>query len=134
MGTRRDQPRRHVRGGRRCVAVAATRPAVASVWPDDPRWYESAAGRAADAVTPHGRPGQRQAVPTSSLTSPQRAAADLVQRWRPAPPEVPPAPIPSGPATLRYLRYDEPHEDYGVHREGAAVLVVVVPDTDPAAP
>ena len=29
MGTRRHQPERHVRGGRRCVAAAATRPAVA---------------------------------------------------------------------------------------------------------
>jgi hypothetical protein len=163
--------------------------AKASVWPDDPRWYESAAGRAADAVTPHGRPDQRPAVSTSSLTSQQRAAAraltdlmlrirlvsyypelaatipvrqicrvaagagsailaasakrgsareqafaDLVQQWRATPPPVPPAPIPSGSATLRYLRYDEPHEDYDVHRDGVAVLVAAVPDTDPAAP
>jgi hypothetical protein len=64
----------------------------------------------------------------------EEAFAHLVQQWRPAPPKVPPAPIPSGPATLRYLRYDEPHEDYDVHRDGAAVLVAAVPDTDPAAP
>lgn len=35
---------------------------------------------------------------------------------------------------LHYLRYAEPHEDYDIHREGAAVLVAAVPDTDPTAP
>jgi hypothetical protein len=160
----------------------------ASVWPDDPRWFESAAGRAADAATPYSGPDRRRAVLTSSLTTQQRAAArtladamlqirlvsyypelaatipvrqicrvvagagsailaagakrgssrekafaDLSQRWRISPAEVPPAPIPSGPAVLRYLRYDEPHEDYDVHREGAAVLVAAVPNSDPAA-
>ena len=33
MGTRRHQPERHVCGGRRCVAAAATRPAVAVTRP-----------------------------------------------------------------------------------------------------
>lgn len=46
----------------------------------------------------------------------------------------PPTPIPVGPATLRYLRYDEPHEDYDIHRDGTAVLVAAVPDIDPPAP
>ncbi|SCL51011.1 hypothetical protein [Micromonospora chersina] len=47
----------------------------ASVWPDDPRWYESTAGQAADLTTPHGRPQRRKSVRTSALTTPQRAAA-----------------------------------------------------------
>jgi len=35
MGTRWHQPKRRVRGGRRCVAVAATRPTVSvtAAWP-----------------------------------------------------------------------------------------------------
>ncbi|WP_089294667.1 hypothetical protein [Actinoplanes regularis] len=62
------------------------RAATASVWPDDPLWYESTAGRAADAVTPFGRPDRPKAVPTSSLTSRQEDAAlalhDLMIRVR----------------------------------------------------
>jgi hypothetical protein len=163
--------------------------ANASVWPDDPMWHESAAGRAADTVTPHKQPDRRQVVHTSSLTAQQRAAAraltnlmlqirlvsyypalaatipvramcglaagagsailaasaergsareeslaKLAQRWQLVPPKLPPAPIPSGPATVRYVRYMEPNEDYEVHHEGSAVLVAAVPDTDPAAP
>ncbi|PYC72981.1 hypothetical protein C7C45_07730 [Micromonospora arborensis] len=46
----------------------------ASVWPDDPRWYESTAGQAADLTTPHTRPQRRKPAPTSTLTAPQRAA------------------------------------------------------------
>jgi hypothetical protein len=48
-----------------------------SAWirPDDPRWHESAAGRAADAVTPYARPRRQQPVRTSSLTVQERAAA-----------------------------------------------------------
>ncbi|WP_203831085.1 hypothetical protein [Actinoplanes palleronii] len=162
---------------------------TASVWPDDPRWYESAAGRAADLETPHGRPDRRPAVVTSSLTSQQQAAAraltelmlrirlvsyypeltatipaqqicrvtagagtailaasdkhgparehafaELAQHWRAAPKSTPPAPIPSGPAVLRYIRYDEPHADYDVQHDGVAVLVAAVPDTGTAAP
>lgn len=161
----------------------------ASVWPDDPMWWESSAGRAADAVTPHGRPDRRPTVPTSSLTSQQRAAAqamtelmlrirlisyhpalaatipvqqicrvaanagsailaasakrgpareqafaDLAQQWCTSPPSVPAAPIPPGPARLRYLRYAAQDEDYDVQRDGVAVLVAAVPDADPAAP
>jgi hypothetical protein len=161
----------------------------ASVWPDDPLWHESAAGRAADAVTPHARPKPRRPVRTSWLTVQQRAAAralvdlmvqvrlvsyypdqaariplrgicrvaadaggailaagahhgrarrrafaELIQRWNQVPPDAAPAPIPSGPATIRHVRYAEPHDDYDVHRDGSAVLVAAVPDTDPAAP
>ena len=161
----------------------------ASVWPDDPRWFESAAGRAAEAATPYAGPDRRQPVPTSSLTSQQQTAARALsdamlqirlvmyypefaatipirqlcrvvaragsailaagarrgsgreeafaafgQRWRTTPPKLPAVPIPSGPAVLRYLRYDEPHEDYDVQHQGAAVLVAAVPDTDPTAP
>ena len=36
------------------------RAASASVWPQDPRWHESAAGRAADAVTPPVRRARRK--------------------------------------------------------------------------
>ncbi|MEU1398386.1 hypothetical protein ABZ403_20310 [Micromonospora zamorensis] len=50
----------------------------ASVWPDDPRWYESTAGQAADLTTPHTRPQRRKPVPTSTLTAPQRAAAQAL--------------------------------------------------------
>ena len=63
----------------------------------------------------------------------EEAFTALAQRWRTVPPKVPPVPIPSGPAVLRYLRYDEPHEDYDVQHQGAAVLVAAVPDTDPTA-
>lgn len=161
----------------------------ASVWPDDPRWYESAAGRAADLTTPHERPERRKPVSTSTLSSQQRAAAralvtlmirvrlvhyypdlaasvpvgeicrvatgagsailaasahhgparrkafaELDRRWRHIPPDVASAPIPSGPAMLRYAGYDEPHDDYDVPRQGSAVLLAAVPDGDPAAP
>jgi hypothetical protein len=64
----------------------------------------------------------------------EEAFAELAQRWRRIPPQVVPPPIPSGPATLRYARFDEPHEDYHVHHEGSAVLITAVPDADPAAP
>ncbi|MFF5227770.1 hypothetical protein [Dactylosporangium sp. NPDC000521] len=47
----------------------------ASMWPDDPMWHESAAGRAADAVTPRGRPSRERGVPTWSLGPAPRAAA-----------------------------------------------------------
>jgi hypothetical protein len=47
----------------------------ASIWPDDPRWYESTAGQAADLTTPHERPERRKPMRTSTLTSQQRAAA-----------------------------------------------------------
>jgi hypothetical protein len=166
------------RGGR-------LRATCASVWSNDPRWYESAAGRAADAVTPRGHRVRREPVRTLSLTEERRAAAgalvdlmvrvrlvdyhpelaagipvreisrvaagagaailaagakrgparrrafaELVQRWRGVPTDVAPAPIPSGPATLRYASYDEPHELHDVHREGSAVLVAAVPDAE----
>jgi hypothetical protein len=161
----------------------------ASVWPDDPVWHESSAGRAADAVTPQERSNRRPAGPTSSLTGQQRAAAramtelmqrirmvgyypalaatipvqqmcrvaadagsailaasakrgpareqafaDLAQQWRNTSPTFPPAPVPSGPANLRYLSYAAQHEAHDVQRDGVAVLVAAVPDTDPAAP
>jgi hypothetical protein len=64
----------------------------------------------------------------------RRAFADLFRRWQCVPDDVATAPIPSGPATLRYAHYDEPHEDYDVHRDGSAVLLAAVPDADPAAP
>ncbi|MEU8085255.1 hypothetical protein AB0B57_16725 [Micromonospora sp. NPDC049101] len=160
----------------------------ASVWPDDPRWYESTAGQAADLATPHARPQRRKPVRTSTLTAPQRAAtralvmlmlharlvhhypnlaagvpivsicrvaadagsailaagarrgsarqtafAELEQRWRYVPPEVPPEAIRFGPVMLRHARYDEPHDD-DVPRHGCAVLLAAVPGADPAGP
>lgn len=51
------------------------RAASATVWPDDPCWYESTAGQAADTVTPHGRQTRRKPVTTATLTEQQRAAA-----------------------------------------------------------
>jgi hypothetical protein len=62
------------------------------------------------------------------------AFARLVQRWRRIPPDRAPAPIPTGPATLRYASFDEPHEEYDVPREGRAVVVAAVPDAPPTAP
>ncbi|WP_433131243.1 hypothetical protein ACQPWW_09825 [Micromonospora sp. CA-240977] len=47
----------------------------ASIWPYDPRWYESTAGQAADLTTPLTRPQRRKPVRTSTLTAPQSAAA-----------------------------------------------------------
>jgi hypothetical protein len=64
----------------------------------------------------------------------QQAFAELEQRWRRVPPENEPASIPSGPALLRYASYNEPHNDYDIHRDGSAVLVAAAPDTDPSAP
>lgn len=49
--------------------------ASATVHPDDPRWHESAAGHAADAITPRERETQRERIPTSDLTGQERAAA-----------------------------------------------------------
>ncbi|MEU7923464.1 hypothetical protein [Micromonospora zamorensis] len=158
----------------------------ASVWPDDPRWYESAAGQAADLTTPHARPQRRKPLPTSTLTAPQQAAAralvmlmnharlvhhypnlaagvpildicrvaadagsailaasahrgaerqtafaELEQRWRHVPPQVPPEAIRSGPVMLRHARYDEPHDDHNVPHHGGAVLLAAVPGADP---
>lgn len=63
------------------VAIGRTgrlRATGASVWPDDPRWHESTAGQAADLVTPHTRPQRRKPVQTSTLTAPQRAAAEAL--------------------------------------------------------
>ena len=165
------------------------RAARAWVWPDDPRWYESVAGRAAEAVTPHEKLERYNPVRTSPLTAQQRQAAralvdlmvrirlvgyypkmaaqipvheicriaadaggailaasayrgparqqlfaDLGQRWRCLPSDVAPTPIPSGPATLRYVGYNESHQDHGVQRDGSAVLIAAVPDTHPATP
>ncbi|MEU7842189.1 hypothetical protein AB0B39_14660 [Micromonospora sp. NPDC049114] len=50
----------------------------ASVWPDDPRWNESTAGQAADLTTPHARPQRRKPLQTSTLSAPQRAAAQAL--------------------------------------------------------
>ncbi|MEU7575319.1 hypothetical protein [Micromonospora sp. NPDC049240] len=47
----------------------------ATVWPDDPRWHESTAGKAADLTTPHERPQRRKPAGTSTRTAPQQAAA-----------------------------------------------------------
>jgi hypothetical protein len=55
------------------------RASSASVWPDDPRWYESAAGRAADTATPQEEPARRPRVRTSSLTREAIAAAQAIQ-------------------------------------------------------
>ncbi|MEV4536477.1 hypothetical protein AB0J82_22085 [Asanoa sp. NPDC049518] len=170
--------------GRSGTIVASS----ASVWPDDPMWHESAAGRAADSTTPHERPDWPQAVPLS-LTPQQQAAAralmmlmvqirlvsyypdlaatvpvreicrvaagagsavltagakskrasdlafaELVHRWRPLPAATSPTPIPSGSAMIRYLRYDEPHEDDDDVRAGGVTLVTAAPETDPTAP
>jgi len=51
------------------------RAASATVHPDDPCWHKSAAGRAADTVTPHEREARRKAPPASALTGQERAAA-----------------------------------------------------------
>jgi hypothetical protein len=50
----------------------------ASVWPDDPVWHESAAGRAADTTTPRESPRREVPAPRSSLTSQQEAAAEAL--------------------------------------------------------
>jgi hypothetical protein len=47
----------------------------ATVHPYDPCWHESAAGRAADTVTPHEREARCASVPTSALAGQERAAA-----------------------------------------------------------
>jgi hypothetical protein len=162
---------------------------AASVWPDDPRWHESAAGQAADRTTPHERPERLKPVSTSTLTRRQRAAARalvtlmlhvrlvsyypdhaarvpvreicriaagagsailaasardglarrkafarLERRWRHVPPYVEPVPVRSGPAMLRHVGYEEPHDVYDLPRPGTAVLLAAVPDADPAAP
>jgi hypothetical protein len=60
------------RGGR-------IRAATGSVYPDDPRWYESAMGTAA-ARTPVVRTRSRRSVPTAMLTLQQRAAASALVR------------------------------------------------------
>lgn len=54
------------------------RAASATVWPDDPCWHESAAGRAADAVTPHDREVWPELVSTSTLAGQERAAAQAL--------------------------------------------------------
>jgi hypothetical protein len=51
------------------------RAASATVHVDDPMWHESAAGQAADAVTPHAREARCAPVPTSDLSDRERAAA-----------------------------------------------------------
>lgn len=51
------------------------RAASATVHPDDPCWHESAAGRAADTVTPHEHAARRAPAPASALTEQERAAA-----------------------------------------------------------
>ena len=48
--------------------------ASAIMHPDDPCWHESAAGRAADTVTPHEREALPAPVPTSDLSGQERAA------------------------------------------------------------
>lgn len=63
----------------------------------------------------------------------QTAFAELEQRWRHVPPEVPPEAIRFGPVMLRHARYDEPHDD-DVPRHGCAVLLAAVPGADPAGP
>jgi hypothetical protein len=50
------------------------RAAPAAVHPDDPCWHESAAGRAADMVTPRERGARRKPVAASTLTEQERAA------------------------------------------------------------
>jgi hypothetical protein len=47
----------------------------ATVWPDDPRWYESSAGRAADQTASYERRVWPKPVTTATLTSQQQAAA-----------------------------------------------------------
>ncbi|MEU4555451.1 hypothetical protein EV382_2818 [Micromonospora violae] len=64
----------------------------------------------------------------------QTAFAELEQRWRHVPPKVPPEAIRSGPAMLRHVRYDEPHDDRDVPHHGSAVLLAAAPGTHPAAP
>ncbi|MEH1169006.1 hypothetical protein V6V47_26850 [Micromonospora sp. CPCC 205539] len=64
----------------------------------------------------------------------QTAFAELEQRWRHVPPEVPPEAIRSGPAMLRIARYDEPHDDHDVPHHGSAVLLAAAPSAHPAAP
>jgi hypothetical protein len=165
------------------------RAASATVYPDDPRWHESAAGQAADATTPRKRETQQERVPTSGLTGQERAAAtalhylmlrirlvgyhpklaggipvrelceattgagtailragavrgsarqaafaELGQRWRHLPPDATPAPVPAAPASLRYVRYSEPHHDYDNDRPGQATIVAATLGTHPTAP
>lgn len=64
----------------------------------------------------------------------RRAFTELSDRWRQVPPGLARAPIPPGPAMLRYARYREAHADYDVAREASAVLVAAVPNADPAGP
>jgi hypothetical protein len=64
----------------------------------------------------------------------QAAFAGLGQRWGHQPPDAPPAPVPSAPASLRYVHYSEPHHDYDNDRPGQATLVAATPGTDPTAP
>jgi hypothetical protein len=52
-----------------------TAAADGTVWPDDPRWHESAAARAADPSTPHERPQRREPARAAILTAQQKAAA-----------------------------------------------------------
>lgn len=54
------------------------RAASATVYPDDPCWHESAAGRAADEATVSEREKRRKPVPTSALTGQEEAAARVL--------------------------------------------------------
>jgi len=63
----------------------------------------------------------------------RKAFAELEERWRHVPPDLPPAPVRPGPAMLRYAGYTEPHERYDNPRQASAILLVAVPDADAAA-
>jgi hypothetical protein len=67
-------------------------------------------------------------------SSRQRAFAALAEGWRDIQGRDMPTPIPSGPATLRYLGFEAPHQDDDVPHEGSTVLVAAVPDTSPTEP
>lgn len=159
-----------------------------SVWPEDPCWHESAAGRSADTVTPPRRRVRRRPARTPPLGPQEQAAAralrqlmwhvrmvrhpelaptipvrelcraatgsgsaitaaaslrgpsrqqaftDLAGGWRDIPERAAPTTILSGPATLRYLGFDAPHQDDDRPHEGSAITVAAVPNTDPAQP
>ncbi|MEV0269932.1 hypothetical protein AB0H43_14240 [Hamadaea sp. NPDC050747] len=172
--------------------TGALRAGAASLWPDDPAWHESRAGRAADSGTllgaPSGGPKRRKeppqilkwrpegaisalhrlmvrirlvhyypklaaTIPVHDLcriaegagtailaagakrgSAREKAIQELGRRWGQAPSDLVAPSIPSGPAMMRYAQYHEPHEEYFQDRPVASVLLLAVPDRDPAAP
>jgi hypothetical protein len=56
------------------------RAAYGSVWPNDPMWHESTAGRVAGAMTPPARPSLREPVFATRLAPQQQAAARALVR------------------------------------------------------